>query len=164
MPLPWINVGPVPPWLDVERIIDHYATKSGGSVCFLGELTVRTERGRNGPDTYSTAPVAVFWQERLIDPSHSHYFGLYLGRAGLMIADGSSVASGTWNGLMHKTTGEIVFSRYVHDFRHPSDESFFVDGGRDYFKTTNAEEAVTVRLSVIDGWWTVVAMNLDSET
>lgn len=161
MVLPWINLGPSPKWLSVDRVIETYAEKTGGLVRFLGEVTVRTPHGRDGPDTFSTTPVAVFWQERISNPEHSHYFGLFHGRSGLHITNAACVAEGIWRGAMHSATGEVVFSRYRHDMRGPEDGSFHVDGGRDYLKMSGKRLGVPVTLAVNDGWWTIVEMHLN---
>lgn len=129
---PWINMGPAPDWLNVRRIEEHYEKQTGGAVKFIGQLTCKTARG-----DWSERPRAVFWQEKPPRPEYSNYFGLVVDEHNTVyISDGSSVADGTWNGLMDRETGEVVFSRYRHDFRgfesSGADKNAFVDGGRDY--------------------------------
>jgi hypothetical protein len=105
---------------------------------------------------WSEQPMAVFWQEKLLRPDHSHYFAIFRGSFGAMITSGLSVAEGTWDGIMHPGTGEVVFSRFRHDFRGTKDDTIVVDGGRDYFKVARNKGGIFVKLAVIDGWWRIV--------
>jgi hypothetical protein len=146
--IPWINMGPPPTDIDVGKAEALYAERSGGAVRFIGSLTVPA---RNG--VWTERPAHVFWQEKPEKPEYSHYFGLFSGvRHGsdgdsvtVYICDGRSVAEGDWDGMM-ADDGEIIFSRYRHDYRTSRDGSAMVDGGRDYFKCRGA---APVKLRVV---------------
>jgi hypothetical protein len=126
--LTWINMGEQPAFVDVEKVEQRYAERTGGACKFIGMLTIKTQTG------WSDDPVAVFWQEKVADPTHSNYFGLYVQARSLMICNAISVAEGEWSGVLDHTTGEIVFSRYRHDYRQSRSGTVFADGGRDYFR------------------------------
>jgi hypothetical protein len=44
--------------------------------------------------------------------------------------------------------GEVVWSRYRHDYRKSQDGSVWIDGGRDYLRWIGAGEVVNVRVNV----------------
>lgn len=147
-PRPWINMGPAPQWLNVKKIEEHYEKQTGGAVKFIGQLTCKTNRG------WTERPRSVFWQEKPPRPEYSNYFGLVVDEHNTVyISDGSSVAEGTWNGMMDRATGEVIFSRYRHDMRGfdspDADKEAFVDGGRDYGRYGYGKEmpmSVTLRV------------------
>lgn len=146
----WLNLGDYPTWLHVDKVIEHYRERSGGDCRFLAELTTRDHRG-----IWSEVPRAIFWQEKLIDPTHSHYFGVFSsgrrGQESAMITDGSSVAEVVWHGLQ-AASGEIIFSRFRHDFRESRDGTCTVDGGQDYGKYSGNGRPVSIR--IVDGQFT----------
>jgi hypothetical protein len=143
----WINAGDWPDWLKVERVIEGYGRRSGGRVRFVGCLAIQDVDG-----SWINAEYPVFWQEKLLDPSHSHYFAMYRGYDGgaVMITGAQSVADHTWVGGMHPTTGEIIFSRSRWDYRKSRDEMFSVDGGPDGRGSVFGPR-IPVSLKVIDG-------------
>jgi hypothetical protein len=126
--LTWINMGEQPDYLKVAAVEERYAKRTEGACKFVAMLTIKTRGG------WSEEPAAVFWQEKTTDPAHSNYFGLVVQNNTLMICNGSSVAEGTWAGMLDPVSGEIVFSRYRHDYRQTRSGKVTVDGGRDYFK------------------------------
>ena len=115
---------------------------------FLKEENIKTiEREYNakyvletdllGKDQYSGAtfwgnrPAAIFYTEEA-HPRGSNYFALYFRGDTLMITDGlPSIKDVVFMGL--EAEGEVIYSRYRHDFREGKNGAF-VDGGRDYFK------------------------------
>jgi len=90
-----------------------------------------------GTDQYSgvtfwgNKPAAIFYTEN-DHPRCSKYFSLYKRGDSLMITDGiPSIKDVVFKGL--EAEGEVIYSRYRHDFREGKNGAF-VDGGRDYFK------------------------------
>ena len=90
-----------------------------------------------GTDQYSgvtfwgNKPAAIFYTEEA-HPKGSNYFALYLRGDSFMITDGlPSIKDVVFAGL--EAEGEVVYSRYRHDFRTHKNGAY-VDGGRDYFK------------------------------
>jgi hypothetical protein len=83
----------------------------------------------------------------LKDPSHSHYFGVYVSHDGhVYICNAESAFSDPILGVV-ADSGEIVVSGYRHDYRTSSDGSAFIDGGRDYTRTNRKP----IELTMVDG-------------
>jgi hypothetical protein len=87
-------------------------------------------RARDGG--WANFPAAVFYQEEAY-PGGSNYFAMYFGEDGnVYITDaGPSIIDEEFTGL--EAEGEVVYSRYRHDYRAGKNGAF-VDGGRDYFR------------------------------
>ena len=90
-----------------------------------------------GKDKFSGAtfwlnkPAAIFYTEKA-HPRGSNYFALYFDGSSLMITDGlHSIKDVVFSGI--EAEGEVVYSRYRHDYREGKNGAF-VDGGRDYFR------------------------------
>lgn len=86
--------------------------------------------------------VAVFYAETAHPDSGSRYFALYYGSSGLLITDGSFIEDQTITGAV-ANDGEVIYSRYRHDYRSSSDGSVMIDGGREYTRT-NTNNLVTL--------------------
>lgn len=96
-------------------------------------------------------PCAIFYTEEP-HPDGSNYFALYDyalpdGTSRLYICNGISAVT-TITGVV-ADDGEIIYSRYRHDYRTSTDGSVFVDGGRDYLKCPL--DAKTVDFTIING-------------
>lgn len=143
--IPWINMGDCEFRIDVREYERLYAEKSGGRVHYIGDLSISQAAGQHSDSAYP-----IFWQEKLIDPSHTHYFGLTYNRFShqMMIFDGSSAVEGYRYGMMHPTTGEVVFSRAGWDMRKTQDGSISVDGGRGRMRIIG--QGIPVRMKFID--------------
>ena len=94
---------------------------------YVGDFCIKTKHG------WSESPVAIFWQETPPVEGYSHYFGLFSQNGSLMITDGSSAFSEPISGIV-ADNGEVIYSRYRHDFHYSTDNSVAVDGGRDYMR------------------------------
>jgi hypothetical protein len=109
---------------------------------YIGAWAVKTKDGG-----WSLHPVEVFYQPVLKDPSHSHYFGVYVSHDGhVYICNAESAFSDSILGVV-ADSGEIVVSGYRHDYRTSSDGSAFIDGGRDYTRTNRKP----IELTMVDG-------------
>jgi len=95
--------------------------------------------------------VAVFYGEEEHPVSKSRYFALYYSDQ-LMITNGSFIEQQHISGVV-ADNGDVIFSRYRHDFRKSPDGSVFVDGGRSYLRTNTTN---IVSLKVIDGFLTIL--------
>lgn len=85
----------------------------------------------SGATFWTNRPAAIFYTEKA-HPRGSNYFALYYAGGRLMITDGlPSVKDVVFSGI--EAEGEVVYSRYRHDYREGKNGAF-VDGGRDYFK------------------------------
>jgi hypothetical protein len=115
--------------------IDYAKVEDVKKAIWVADLPVRTRKGQ-----WSEEPVAVFWQAEPPE-GMNHYFGLYvqrdlMGKGGknhLLICDATSAVEGEIAGTMSED-GEVIFSRYLHDYRESKDGTAMTDGGRDYHR------------------------------
>lgn len=125
-------------------------------VLFSKEQVEKIELMKNSKYVCSTEHqglcIEVFYAEDYHPVSGSRYFGLYkAGRTGeLMITDGDFIEDQTIDAIVAED-GEIIFSRYRHDFRRSTDGTVFIDGGRAYTKSSVVPEERRVTLVVRDG-------------
>jgi hypothetical protein len=76
-------------------------------------------------------PAAIFYNEEK-HPTGSNYMAVYVDGRTLYLADGiSAVDNVIYEGI--EAEGEVVYSRYRHDFREHKNGAY-IDGGRDYTK------------------------------
>lgn len=115
---------------------------------FVGYL----DAGKGAP------PAFVFWCPQPREGYENHYFGIVTLYDCAKIIDASSVAEGTWAGLLHVPSGEVIFSRYRHDFREFSFGGPAVDGGRDYVRIVGdlTSDYRQVQLRCVDGKFKVI--------
>ena len=145
-----INMGE-PYWLFDRSQVRRLEPES----IYVGDFAVRSSKG-----LWSSIPVAVFYTPKPREGYTNHYFGVYKSQARLdmptwMICDATSVATHLWHGLEMK--GEVIFSRWRHDFRTFSFSGPCVDGGPDYTRVvglTNLAKNVSLRL--VDGIFKVI--------
>ena len=129
---------------DLVKIEKHYEAKYVCETCL------------KGPNGWVNSPVAVFYQA---DPSKvpeggSQWFGLF-SRAEdpldlesprhLYITNAISAVENSIEGIVAKN-GDVIYSRYRHDFRYSPDGSVMIDGGRDYTRNNGGGEIVTLRI------------------
>jgi hypothetical protein len=112
---------------------------------YVGDFCVKTKTG------WSDIPVSIFYQEHPPAP-FSNYFGIYLDfiSGKLMITDGSSVTKEPILGIA-SSTGEVVYSRYGHDFRSLENGEGSIDGGRSYTRllgSKNGTLPATVEIAI----------------
>lgn len=100
---------------------------------YIGDFCLRNKSGG-----WSESPVAVFYQPNP-PKNFSKYFGLFLAGDNLFITNAESAFAEPIQGLVG-SNGEVVYSRYRHDFRSLSDGSGAIDGGRDYVKVTGNQK------------------------
>jgi hypothetical protein len=142
-----INIGE-PYWTDIGLEI---ARKIEPEAIYVADLAVRFLKG-----DWWAQPVAVFYTPNQREGYTNNYFGLYKGptlwrnREALFVCDATSVAEHEWVGLEYD--GEVVFSRWVHDFRSHPKIDVAVDGGPDYTRYVgNFRACKEVRLVLRDG-------------
>lgn len=117
----WINKGHQVASINVENAEKHYKAE------YVADLCVKLPSGN-----WSDEPVAVFYQPNPDrSKGHTHYFGLFLRDGAVMIMNAESAVEGIFYGS-EADDGEIIFSRFRHDYRTSKDGSTMVDGGRDY--------------------------------
>lgn len=114
----------------LEKIEAHYGAKYVCETCV---------KNRNG--VWVNQPVSIFYQP---DPSKvpeggSQWFGLffrsgefqYSGVPQLCIVNAISAVENDIQGIVAEN-GDVIYSRYRHDYRHSPDGSVWIDGERDY--------------------------------
>lgn len=108
---------------------------------FVGDFCVK---GTNG---WVNAPIAVFYQENIPEEvvAASHYFGIYFQGHQLYICNAASAFDDPITGIV-AMNGEIIYSRYRHDGRYSQDGSVFIDGGRDYIRSSGGGQWVTLTI------------------
>ena len=96
-------------------------------------------------------PVAVFYGAEAHPVSGSHYFALYWTLdSQLMITDGSFIEDQRIFCVV-ADNGEIIHSRYRHDYRVSEDGSVFIDGGRAYLRTGLYPPEKIIKIKAVDG-------------
>lgn len=117
-----INYGKCELPLDVAGVEAKYNAK------YVGDFCLKTANGG-----WSDAPGAVFYQETPPVEGYSHYFAIIDRMGSFYITSGESAFSEPITAIVG-SDGEVVYSRYRHDYRSLSDGSGAIDGGRDYTK------------------------------
>jgi hypothetical protein len=113
----WINKGA--PYTGI--IIDK--AEAAYEATYIADLALK---GRDGQ--WNQTPVSVFYKKKPdLSKGHKHYFGLFVHDDKLMICDATSAAEYEWHG--YEIGGEVIFSRWNHDWRQDSTGAMFVDGG-----------------------------------
>ena len=96
---------------------------------YVGDFCLKTRDG-----AWAEEPVALFWQETPPVEGYSHYFGLFYRNQTLYVTGGQSAADEVMTGMI-ADSGEIIYSRYRHDYRVSADGTAMIDGGRDYVRS-----------------------------
>lgn len=105
----------------IKKIEETYGGKYVGYFCIL-----------QPSGNWSQMPIDVFYQPNPdLSKGHSHYFGVFMQNGKVCITNAISVTEQNILGIVAQD-GEVVVSRYRHDFRRSRDGSVFIDGGRDY--------------------------------
>jgi hypothetical protein len=130
----------------ITKIENHYNAK------FIFDSCVKDKHGN-----WANMPMAIFYQADAskIPEGGSQYFGMYL-RSVSPLEPKSPIVPFIINGLtaiepfqaVVANNGEVVWSRYRHDYRKSQDGSVWIDGGRDYLRWIGAGEVVNVRVNV----------------
>jgi hypothetical protein len=96
--------------------------------------------------SWSETPVDVFYVENPdTSKGYTNYFGLFYQNDELYITEASTAFSEPITGILCED-GEVLVSRYRHDFRTKGD--VMIDGGRDYLKSS---KGTFVNVSVRNG-------------
>jgi len=93
--------------------------------------------------------VAIFYADEAHPDSGSRYFGLYYTGVEnqLMVTNGAFIEEQNITGVVAEN-GDVIYSRFRHDYRSSPDGSVFVDGGRAYLRTNSIN---TVNIKVKEG-------------
>lgn len=115
---------------------------------YVCELPIKTADGG-----WVNFPCAIFYTEEK-HPDGSNYMALYKNPLDgkMYVCDGASAVRETFVGAV-ADNGEIIYSRYRHDYRMSEDGSVMIDGGKDYVRTT-AKKLVSIK--VVQGHMEIV--------
>lgn len=94
-------------------------------------------------------PCAIFYTEEK-HPEGSNYMALYKhpDTGQLYVCDGKSATQEPIVGVV-ADDGEVIFSRFRHDYRVSKDETATIDGGRDYVRSNAGSNLVS--MSIVQG-------------
>lgn len=91
-------------------------------------------------------PSLIFYSVKK-HPDGSHYFAISIDDHGnLVISDGIS-ATEPFVGVIAEN-GDIIYSRFRHDYRTSEDKSVSIDGGREYTRVVHDKLQPTVQLQI----------------
>lgn len=105
-------------------------------------------------DEWADKAVAIFYQEEP-HPHGSQYFGIFRQQGEFYICNAIS-AVGVPMAAVVADDGEVVFSRFHHDYRTSTDGSVFIDGGREYIRTNVFDDERIVYVMIDDGTLSVI--------
>jgi hypothetical protein len=127
--------------------------KKTGAV-YLTDVSIRTKRG-----DWSEEPVQIYYQKTPPKPEYSNYFGIFVRDGHSYITDGSSILDKPLEAMVTEA-GEVIFSRYRHDFRYAdTNQSLFVDGGRDYLRCSLCPNTQHATIEIVNGQFHVRLTN-----
>ena len=129
----------------LKKIEAHY------EATYVCESCIKNTKGG-----WANVPVSIFYQP---DPAKvpkggSQWFGLFFRQQFLPDLDGStrlcvvnaiSAVENDIAGIVAKN-GDVIYSRYRHDYRWSPDKSVMIDGGRDYTRNNGGGPIVTLRI------------------
>lgn len=105
---------------------------------------------QNKDGKWVNSPAAFFYTREPHPDTGSRYFALW--QSGWsdkwIISDGQIIEEQDITGIVSES-GEVIYSRYRHDYVDSYDRSVSIDGGRDYVKTSG--KGRTVSLVVREG-------------
>lgn len=132
-----------------EKGIAHFEKEYNAT--YVADLCLKDKYG-----VWADEPSAVFYQETPPVPGYSHYFAIIVRGRQTFITSGESAVAEPIVGIQ-ADDGEVIFSRYRHDYRTSKDGSVFIDGGRDYTKCNNPGRLVEIR--IVDGELSLNSLN-----
>lgn len=115
----WINKGSSQLPVKIKQIERCYCAK------YVCDLCILTDAG------WSEQPVQIYYVKTPSEPHFPHYFGVFV-KNGVAVLTCAASAAGVKMFAVEAEDGEIIFSRYRHDYRQSKDGTAFIDGGRDY--------------------------------
>ena len=133
-----VNAGRSDVCFDIAKVEAKYNAK------FVGQLALKTKHGGWSGDSCGD----VYYQETPPVEGYSKYFALIMQGGSAFITSGASAVDGIINGVV-ADDGEIIYSRYRHDYRTSTDGTTWIDGGRDYIR--RGMHGRGVALKIVDG-------------
>ena len=119
-------------------------------VSYIGDFCIKDKN-----NNWTQKPVSIYYQDNPdLSKGHSNYLGVYIdyifdGKefvpGHVYLTDGQSAFLEGLQGIV-ADDGEIVISCYRHDYRTSSDDSVFIDGGRDYIRSSAGAKIVNLKI------------------
>jgi hypothetical protein len=132
-----VNNGRDDAQFDIEKVEAKYNAK------FVGQFCLKTRDG-----DWANSPADVYYQEIPPVEGYSKYFALIYQGGSVYITSGASAVTPVINAVV-ADDGEVIYSRYRHDYRTSKDGSVSIDGGRDYIRSTL--HGRFINLKIVDG-------------
>ena len=101
-----------------EKGIKHFEKQYPST--YVADLCLKDKYGN-----WANEPAAIFYQETPPQPGFSNYFAVVVREQQTFITSGESAVSEPIIGIQ-ADDGEVIFSRYRHDFRNSTDKSVFI--------------------------------------
>lgn len=130
--------------IDVKKAEKIYNAK------YVCETTLKTDEG------WRYMPSLIFYTNTP-HPRGSNYFALSQRDGTIVISNGISATEEPITGI-RASNGDVIYSRYRHDYRLSPDHSVFIDGGREY---TRSSPGTLVKITIQDG--DLVVSELDND-
>ena len=137
----------------LKKIEAHYEAK------YVCETCIRNRSG-----DWANMPVAVFYQsdQSKVPEGGSQWFGLFFrldhmdpdAPSTLCIVNAISAVENDIQGIV-AANGDVIYSRYRHDYRYSPDKSVWIDGGRDYTRTSLCPRGMAT-LRIVEDKLTIV--------
>ena len=137
-----------------DSVFDISKIEIKKNATYVGEFCLKTSGGE-----WANEAASIFYQKTPPQEGFSHYFALFQRNGTVYITSGQNAIEPIIMAVQ-ADDGEIIYSRYRHDYRTSKDGSVFVDGGRDYFKSGGIN---VVPLKVVDGKFTLADLNLNND-
>ena len=130
--------------VEIAEMEKHYDAK------YVCETCVKNSEGG-----WVNKPVAVFYHSNPenVPVGGTRWFGLFLKYdylepgvpSSLHIVNAVSAANTDIQGI-EAANGDVIYSRYRHDYRQSPDRSVWIDGGRDYTRYNSFGGLITLRI------------------
>tara|TARA_R110000868_G_C10515850_1_gene732604 strand:- start:8 stop:487 length:480 start_codon:yes stop_codon:yes gene_type:complete len=133
----FVNNGRADCVVKIETVEKKYNAK------YVGQLCLKTKDG-----SWAESPAEIFWQPTP-PAGYSNYLGLIIQGGTLYITSGAAAVEPVISGAI-AADGEIIYSRYRHDYRTSKDGTIWIDGGRDY---TRGGIGQYIQLKIVNGEW-----------
>jgi len=129
---------------ELARVEARYEAK------YVCETCRKTGKG------WQNSSITIFYQpdSLKVPEGASQWFGLFFLGARLMICNALSAVENDIQGIV-ANNGDVIYSRYRHDYRWSPDGSVMIDGGRDYTRTSTYPNGM-VTLRIIEDRLTIV--------
>lgn len=99
------------------------------------------------PGWYTSVPCRVFFSKTPdYTKGHKDYFGILSDNEGIRIFSMQWIKDKEIIGVV-ADDGEVIISRYRHDFKYSTDGSVCIDGGFDYCHTNRADRLIRLKFN-----------------